>query len=108
VVAIWLIMLSVVGMPVARRMLDLAPTVLTLRPAQLAVERWRQQSALPATMAMAQPDLAVRVLYFLFIGWWASLVWLLVAYVLSLTAIGIPVGYSMFERAPAVAYLERR
>lgn len=108
VVAIWLTMLTVVGRPLARRMLDLAPTVLTLRPAHLAAERWRRQAALRAAIRRPQPDLTARILYFTFVGWWASLVWLLGAYALSLTAVGLPVGYTMFDLTPSVAYLERR
>lgn len=108
VVATWLTMLTVVGMPLARRMLDLAPTVLTLRPTREAVDRWRRQAAYRAAIRKPQHEFAVRALYFAFVGWWASLIWLLIAYCLSLTAIGIPVGYTMFDRTPAVAYLERQ
>ena len=101
-------MLTVVGIPLAGRMLDLAPTVLTLRPLRPTVERWRRQAALRAARRQPQHDLAVRAIYFAFVGWWMSLIWLILAYCLSLTAIGLPVGYTMFELTPAVAHLERR
>jgi uncharacterized membrane protein YccF (DUF307 family) len=46
-----------------------------------------------------------RVLYFIFIGWWASLIWLIFAYFMVLSVVGIPLAYRMLETAPRVAYL---
>jgi uncharacterized membrane protein YccF (DUF307 family) len=45
------------------------------------------------------------VLYFLFIGWWASLIWLIFGYLAILSVVGIPLAYKMLEAAPKVAYL---
>ena len=106
-VGTWLCLCTVVGMPLAARMLDLAPTVLTLQPPQDAAARWRYREAGP-TVATPQHDLPLRAMYFVFVGWWASLVWMLVAYLISLTVVGMPTGYRMLELTPAVAHLQRR
>ena len=106
-VGTWLCLCTVVGIPLAARMLDLAPTVLTLRPPRDAMVRWHAQEA-GLIPAVPQHDTLVRALYFLFVGWWASLVWMIIAYVVSLTVVGMPAGYRMLELAPAVAHLQRR
>ena len=103
----WLCLCTVVGVPLAARMLDLAPTVLTLRPPREAVARWRYRE-MGAGAAVPQHDPLLRALYFVFVGWWASLAWMMVAYLVSLTVIGMPAGYGMLELAPAVAHLQRR
>lgn len=105
IVATWLLILSMSGMPLARRMLDLAPTVLTLRPVQLAAGPW--VSGVVGTCA-PRAGWPARAYYFVLIGWWASLLWLTLAVCLSLTGAGRRMGYGMFEQGPTVAYLERR
>jgi len=103
----WLCLCSVVGMPLAARMLDLAPTVLTLRSPRAAVDHSRYQGT-GSTTVVSQHEALLRALYFVFVGWWASLAWMMVAYLVSLTVIGMPAGYRMLELAPAVAHLQRR
>ena len=103
----WLCLCSVVGTPLAARMLDMAPTVLTLRSPRDAMARRRHRgTAVIAPLPQHEPLL--RALYFVFVGWWASLTWLIVAYLISLTVVGMPAGYRMLELAPAVAHLQRR
>jgi uncharacterized membrane protein YccF (DUF307 family) len=110
VVATWLVLCSIVGRPLASRMLDLMPTVLTLRPVGDRFGRWQaQQGLLPVPYpGMPQHELPLRAAYFVFVGWWASLVWMILAYVISLTAVGLPLAYRMFASTPTVAHLERR
>lgn len=103
----WLCLCSVVGMPLAARMLDLAPTVLTLRSPRAAVDQSRYQGT-GLTLVVSQHEALLRALYFVFVGWWASLTWMMVAYLIALTVIGMPAGYRMLELAPAVAHLQRR
>jgi uncharacterized membrane protein YccF (DUF307 family) len=52
------------------------------------------------------PELLVRVLYFLFIGWWLSLIWLVVAWILNVTIIGLPIGVLMLNKMPQVVTLK--
>ena len=49
----------------------------------------------------------LRVFYFLLIGWWLSGVWMLLAWFLGLTIIGLPLTIMMYDRVPAVTTLRR-
>jgi hypothetical protein len=54
-----------------------------------------------------QQSFVVRAVYFVFIGWWASLVWCVLAQLLCMTIIGLPLGLMMFNRLPEVMTLRR-
>lgn len=52
------------------------------------------------------PGLLIRALYFILIGWWFSGIWAVVAWILSLTIIGLPFGLYMLNRLPQVVTLK--
>lgn len=52
------------------------------------------------------PPFIVRVLWFIFIGWELTGVWILIAWLLNLTIIGLPVGLWMLDRVPQVLTLK--
>lgn len=54
-----------------------------------------------------QRPFAIRLLYFVFIGWWLALLWLSVALLCLATILGIPVGIIMLNMLPAVLTLQR-
>ena len=54
------------------------------------------------------PSLLVRGVYFLLVGWWATGIWLTVAWVLNLTIIGMPLGIKMINKVPLVVSLKAR
>ena len=54
------------------------------------------------------PNMLVRAAWFLFIGWWLSGLAITVAYVLCITIIGLPVGFMIFNRLPAIITLRPR
>ena len=54
-----------------------------------------------------QPFFLLRLIYFLLIGWWASLVWALLGWLLCVTIILLPVGVWMLNRLPAITTLMR-
>lgn len=108
VIMAWLALISVAGRAAATRMLARAPSMLTLPWGALARPGWAA-SPLPAVAPYPPPmpfRSPMRVLYFLLIGWWASLLWLIASYLMVLTIVGIPLSYRMFGAAPTVAYLE--
>lgn len=57
------------------------------------------------TATVRQPNLLLRVVYFLLFGLWFSAIWASVAWVLSVTVIGLPVGIWMLNRLPPVTTL---
>ncbi|MBX3028659.1 MAG: YccF domain-containing protein [Chloroflexi bacterium] len=52
--------------------------------------------------------LLIRALWFLFIGWWLSSIVITVAYLCCVTIVGLPVGFALFDRIPAVMTLRPR
>ena len=96
--AAWLLNVTILGIPLGIKVLNFVPTVLSLKEP-------RAKSA-PAT-ARGQRSLVVRAVYFVFVGWWLSLLWAEVAAFLSITIVGLPVAYWMFNRLPFVTSLYR-
>jgi uncharacterized membrane protein YccF (DUF307 family) len=109
IVVAWFLMLIVVGIPVGVKMLNKLPQVLALRgPGPTAtVVTDGNVTVVSQGGQVPQHNILVRALYFLLIGWWFSFVWVEVAYVLCLTMIGLPVGFWMFDRVPALVSLRR-
>ena len=57
--------------------------------------------------ARNQRSFLVRAIYFLLIGWWFSAVWLVLAWLLAVTIIGLPAAQWMFFRVNAILTLQR-
>jgi uncharacterized membrane protein YccF (DUF307 family) len=51
------------------------------------------------------PGCLVQLLWFIVVGWWAGQIWLLLAWLINLTIIGLPVGLWMLNRMPQVVLL---
>jgi uncharacterized membrane protein YccF (DUF307 family) len=49
----------------------------------------------------------LRAIWFVLVGWWAALIWMIVAYLISMTIIGIPIGIMILNRLPEVYTLHR-
>jgi uncharacterized membrane protein YccF (DUF307 family) len=96
--AAWLLGLTVVLLPISVKLINLVPTALTLKT---------PKSTLDPDSARGQHNLLVRVLYFVFVGWWLSFLWANVANILAVTIIGLPVAIWMLNRLPFVLSLYR-
>lgn len=105
----WLALITLIGIPLGVYLINHLPTVLTLRPRTrqwelgqdaegrtIVNERGRRQVAWP-----------LRAVWFVLVGWWASGLWMAVAWMISLTVVGLPVALVMFNRTPFVASLFR-
>lgn len=74
----------------------------------------RDPPAAPNTVVYVNPPkpnqlpFIVRAFWFLFIGWWLTLIWISVAIVFTVTIIGLPIATWMFERTNAVMTLQQR
>ena len=108
IIVAWFLNVTIIGLPVGLWMLNRVPQVLTLRPIKQVVVTHDLGGGVEAyTKGLAQHAWPIRLLYFVLIGWWFSLLWAVVAWVISATVIGLPVGIWMFNRLPAVTTLMR-
>ncbi len=105
----WLALITIVGIPLGIWLINHLPSILTLRPRTrtwllgqdaegrtVISERGREQIAWP-----------LRGLWFVLVGWWASGLWMVLAWLIQLTVIGLPLALMMFNRTPFVASLYR-
>jgi len=109
VLAAWLLNLTIIGMPLGLWMLNRVAFVLTLRTQRTysvgeirdgKVVEWR-------TQGVPQNPFILRAIYFLLIGWWLSLIWALLGWLLCVSIIGLPLGVLMLNRLPEVTTLMR-
>jgi uncharacterized membrane protein YccF (DUF307 family) len=101
----WVLCVTIIGLPLGLWMLNRLPQVTTLRPEQgnLVVT----SSGEVYRAAVAQAPFLFRALWFLLVGWWLSALWLTAAWALCTAIIGMPIGFWMFDRVPAVVTLAR-
>jgi uncharacterized membrane protein YccF (DUF307 family) len=89
-------------------MLNRVPQVLTLQPVkQVLVTSQHGGRVNTYSEGIPQHAWPLRLLYFVLIGWWLSLVWANLALVISATIIGLPLGIWMFNRLPGITTLMR-
>jgi hypothetical protein len=104
----WFLNATILGLPLGVWMLNRVPQVLTLRPARQVVMAYgRGEEMRIRTAGMPQHPWPIRLIYFVLIGWWLSWLWANVAWILSATIIGLPLGIWMFYRLPALTTLMR-
>jgi uncharacterized membrane protein YccF (DUF307 family) len=108
-VVAWILMVTIIGIPLGVAMLNKLPKVIALREPthQVLISRRGDGELVRREMEPQQVPIVLRALYFLLIGWWLSALWLEAAYAISLTIIGLPVGFWMFDRVPAILSLKR-
>jgi len=101
----WLLCVTIVGLPLGLWMLNRLPQVTTLRPerSELVVltdgRLYRRD--------LRQAPFLLRAVYFLLVGWWFSALWLAAAWAFCTVIVGMPLGFWMFNRVPAVITLAR-
>ena len=57
---------------------------------------------------MTGPGCLVRVLWFVFVGWWLSGLAITAGYFAALTIVGVPLAFWIFNRVPAITTLRPR
>ncbi len=100
--------LTIIGLPLAFWVFNRTGTILTLRPRMQTTTI--SESGNVTTISHAhrkQRSLLLRAIYFVLIGWWAALLWMIVAYFFCLAIILIPVGIMMLNRLPEIYTLHR-
>jgi len=105
----WALNVSIIGLPLGLWMLNRVPLVLTLKPVGMYTVADIQDGKVVSLRyeGVRQRFWPGRLLYFLVIGWWFSLLWSLAAWALCASIIGLPFGVWMLNRLPAVTTLHR-
>ena len=101
----WFLCVTIIGLPFGLWMLNRLPQVTTLQAQRddlIVTHDGRVYSN-----RVEQRPFLLRALYFLLIGWWFSAIWMAVAWALSSSIIGLPLGFLMFNAVPAVITLQR-
>jgi uncharacterized membrane protein YccF (DUF307 family) len=100
----WMLNASIIFLPVGLKMISWTPKVLTLKDIQ---KKQRVVDGETIDIKTGQTNILIRGVYFLLIGWWISLAWMAIGYLLCLTVIGLPFGIWMLNRLPEVTTLYR-
>ena len=101
----WFLAATIIGIPLAVMMFNKLPDVIALRGTDAyAVTRYGDRAVV---RDVPQHNILLRALWYALVGWWLAAAWIEVAYILCLSFIGLPIGFWMFDRVPAVLSLRR-
>lgn len=105
----WLFMLTIVGIPLGVKMLNKVPKIFALRDPDpgLVITKTGDVTVVSVGGQVPQRNTVIRAIWFLLVGWWLSFLWINIAYLACLTIIGLPLGFWMFDKTPAVVSLRR-
>lgn len=104
----WFLNATIIGLPLGVWMLNRVPQVLTLRPTRHVIVTYGHGERVEVRVtALPQHPWPIRLIYFVLIGWWLSFLWSNLAWIISVTVIGLPLGIWMFNRLPALTTLMR-
>jgi uncharacterized membrane protein YccF (DUF307 family) len=101
----WVLVVSVIGMPLGIAMLNKLPQVVSLRQREEYIVTYNEGRR--SERKAAQVNFLLRALYFVLIGWWLSALWIEATLALMASFIGMPLGIWMLDRVPRVVSLKR-
>jgi uncharacterized membrane protein YccF (DUF307 family) len=105
----WLCMVTIIGIPAGVWMMNMLPKIIALRESSHIVRVATRMDGRLVSQEVDAPqvNILLRAVYFLLIGWWFSAPWMEAAYALCLSILGLPLGFWMFDRVPAVLSLKQ-
>ncbi len=105
----WLCSITIVLLPIAYMIVNKIPTILTLRSRSIQSEVTVDADGTVriTTGGAKQRPFWQRGLWFVLVGWWASGLAMVLAYLLCVTILLLPVGLMIFNRVPEVMTLQR-
>ena len=89
----YVMFLFVVTIPIGVMVLNMLPELIALRPERRVVTP-------VGSLRAPQHNLLLRLLWFVFVGWWLAALFLAAGYLLCLTVIGLPLGFMLFDATP--------
>jgi uncharacterized membrane protein YccF (DUF307 family) len=105
----WIALITIIGIPLGIWIINRLPSILTLRPRTRAWSLGQDEKGMAVLTDRGRPQVAwpLRGIWFVVVGWWASAIWMGLAWLIQLTIIGIPIALLMFNRTPFIASLYR-
>lgn len=104
----WLFNVTIVLMPVGIKMINKTPKVLSLKEQGIENEVMEKDGNVTVRQNnKEQHSLLLRGVYFLLVGWWASGILMGLAWLASITIIGLPLAIWLYGKLPYVVSLYR-
>lgn len=100
----WVMNVTIIGLPIGIKMINKVPLVVSLKPEG---EAFVDEAESVKSVERTQYNLLVRGVWLVFVGWWASAIWMAIAYLFTLSIIGLPVAIWMYNRLPYIVSLYR-
>ena len=104
-VTAWVLCVTIIGLPLGLLMLNRLPQVVTLKPSRVGL--MVTPSGQVVRLDARQRPFLLRAIYFILIGWWLSAIWIVAAWALHASIVGMVIGFWMFDRVPAIITLAR-
>jgi len=104
----WFLNITIIGLPLGMWLINQLPLIMVLSPSskkQVILET--PKGVVVVEKQLDQVNFILRSLFFIFIGWWWSGIWMALSYLACLTIIGLPLGMVMYCQVPAMTTLKR-
>jgi uncharacterized membrane protein YccF (DUF307 family) len=93
-------------MPLGIKMINKVPMVVSLKRRRVQNQLVTADGEVTVTQTTRdQRSLVVRAVYFLLVGWWVSAIWIGLAYLATISIVGLPVAVWMYGKLPFVVSL---
>ena len=104
----WALAVTIIGLPVAFAIFNRIPAVMTLRGRRVTYEASVKDGV--TYVKGRNPDqrpMWMRAVYFVLVGWWLGLVWMIASWFIGLLIITLPLSIWMMNRVGGVMTLLR-
>ena len=104
----WFFVATIILTPIGIKMINRVPWIVSLKDRPIESERITADGVTTVREGRReQRSLLVRAIWFLLVGWWASGIWMSIAWALTVSIVGLPVAIWMYGKLPFVVSLYR-